>query len=733
MRSINIVIPRLMSWLLRVFDIPDAQHSIGRDPVLFAQWYVLGRDLVDWPEEAEQIALKERGKTIEIDRLAKVMQQLGFSAQLHGMGADQTRILMEGYVVHEWVTKNWTTFQALLDKSKERYCDIFSGDGKLLGDYARRVKELCGALDLSALQTEILEFAFTCALGGEFYSLMSSLAQRFKGRTRIWESIFNCTSSDLMTALARDGNLFRSGVLEPSDSAGLVRVNTYWIESFVESKGTFEEQLVEPLKAERNAGVMAVLDAPDMELAVNVLRGKKAKAKGVNLLLYGAVSLDKRKILLEMIDSSKREAWHLKFDDIPRGARRTAAYVAFRLMDKYPDRVLVIEQPGDILEEGGNNFLKMLFGIEMEAKPSRDGELFLTNFTTPAIWLLSETATFSSDTIARFVFHAPLKKADRHQRKKQMELLLSESKLGKVVQDKIIRLDGVSSLQIDSALQAASLSGATRGKVRDQAVLTAIQRSQKALGRDLTEKFKASVTQYSTDYLNCSGRFGPPQILEALQRTRQGALVFYGPPGTGKTQFVEHMAAQLGIPLIAKHASDLMSKYIGDNEKNIASMFEEAANEDAMLLLDEGDSFLRDRSFARSQWEISMVNELLQRMERFPGIFVVCTNLFSGLDAAALRRFTFKLEFGELTMDQRWNMFVNEAGLKAELSNLSRETKEKWWERLAFMPLLTPGDFATVQRQCKLLQTTLTPEEWLFQLEQEVKVKKKDPIRPELE
>lgn len=722
-----------MSWLLRVFDIPDAQYSIGRDPVLFAQWYALSRDLIAWPEEAEKIAEAERRKTIEIDRLAKVMQQLGFSAQLHGIGADQTRVLMEGYVVHEWVTNNWTSFQALLDTAKERYCGDLLTEVSLLSDYAKRVSELCTVLELSPLQTEILEFAFTCAIGGEFYGIMSSLAQRFKGRTRIWENIFNCTSNEMMTALARDGNLFRSGVLEPTDNAGLVRVNSYWIESFVENKGTFEEQLVEPLKAERNAGVMAVLDPADMELAVNVLRGKKAKTKGVNLLLYGAVSLDKRKILLEMLDNSKREAWHLKFDDIPRGARRTAAYVAFRLMDKYPDRALVIEQPGDILEEGGNSFLKMLFGIELETKPSRDGELFLTSFTTPAIWLLSDTLSLSSDTVARFVFHAPLKKADRHQRKKQMELLLAESKLGKAVQEKIIRLDGVSSLQIDSALQAASLAGATRGKVRDQAVFTAIQRSQKALGRDLTEKFKSSVTEYSMGFLNCSGRFGPEQILEALQRTRQGALVFYGPPGTGKTQFVEHMAAQLGIPLIAKHASDLMSKYVGDNEKNISSMFEEAANEDAMLLLDEGDSFLRDRSFARAQWEVTMVNELLQRMERFPGIFVVCTNLFSGLDAAALRRFTFKLEFGELTMDQRWNMFVNEAGLKTELKNLSAETKEAWWERLAFMPLLTPGDFATVQRQCKILQTTLKPEEWLFQLEQEVKVKKKDPIRPELE
>lgn len=732
MNSFNIVIPRLMGWLLRVFDIPDAQRAIGRDPVLFAQWYAMSRELLSWPEEAESIAQAERKKTIEIDRLAKVMQTLGFSS-LRGMGADQTRLLMEGYVVHDWVNSNWKMFEELLEEAKDKY----TGDGFVhappVGEYASRVDELAKVLDLTLAQVEILEFAFTCAVGGEFFGLMSALAQRFKGRTSIWESIFGYSSSELAEALSREGNLFRSGVLEPADAVGLVRVHSYWIESFVEAKGTLQEQLLAPLKEERNAGVMAVIDEADMKLAVNVLKGKKASQTGVNLLLYGASSLDKRRILLDMVNKSQFEAWHLKFDDIPRGARRTAAYVALRLLDKTPDRVLVVEKPGDILEETGNQLFKMLFGIEIEPRSSKDDEIFLTSFTTPAIWLLSDTHALASDTIARFVFHAPLKKADRHQRKNQMERLLTSSNLGKDVREKIVRLDGVSALQIDSALQAAALSGAMRGKARDHAVFQAIQRSQKALGRDLTEKFKTSVTQYSMELLNCSGRFGPTQIMEALQRTRQGTLVFYGPPGTGKTQFVEHMAAQLGIPLIAKHASDLMSKYVGDNEKNIADMFEEAVNEDAMLLLDEGDSFLRDRSFARAQWEVSMVNELLQRMERFPGIFVVCTNLFSGLDAAALRRFTFKLEFGELTPEQRWNMFVTEANLGDALNTLPPGTKEDWWERLAMMDLLTAGDFATVQRQCKILQISLTPTEWLTQLAQEVKVKKKEKARPEME
>ena len=152
-----------------------------------------------------------------------------------------------------------------------------------------------------------------------------------------------------------------------------------------------------------------------------------------------------------------------------------------------------------------------------------------------------------------------------------------------------------------------------------------------------------------------------------------------------------------------------------------------------MLLLDEGDSFLRDRTNARAAWEVTGVNELLQHMERFDGIFVVCTNLFQGLDAAAMRRFTFKLELLPLTPDQKWEMFVNETGLRGQLSKVPTANREKWFDRLVFMTQLCAGDFATVKRQCSILQVQLLPEEWLDQLELECKLKKSSSYRPEMD
>jgi SpoVK/Ycf46/Vps4 family AAA+-type ATPase len=304
---------------------------------------------------------------------------------------------------------------------------------------------------------------------------------------------------------------------------------------------------------------------------------------------------------------------------------------------------------------------------------------------------------------------------------------LKRLRLGKAAAEQILTLDGVSSAQLESAVKASRLIRPEKKSDRDQAILQAVRRSQRALSRDLTDRFKPSVTHYSLEYLNTAGRFSPQQILKSFRRRAKGSVLLYGPPGTGKTQFTEHLASELKLPLVSKSAAALLSKWLGDSEKNIAAAFEEAGAEDAILFFDEGDSFLRSRELAQHSWEVTQTNELLQRMERFEGIVVVATNLFRNLDTAALRRFTFKIEFRELDLSQRWKMFLAEAGLTQTIATVDPREKEKWEKRLLFMRYLTPGDFATVKRQCLVLDTALTPDEWLEQLEIECEIKSTSP------
>jgi SpoVK/Ycf46/Vps4 family AAA+-type ATPase len=178
------------------------------------------------------------------------------------------------------------------------------------------------------------------------------------------------------------------------------------------------------------------------------------------------------------------------------------------------------------------------------------------------------------------------------------------------------------------------------------------------------------------------------------------------------------MAHALGKPLMVRQTSDVASKYVGETEQNLARMFEEASAENAVLLLDEADSFLRSRRLAERNYEITEVNEMLQGMERFAGVFVCTTNLFDELDEAALRRFTFKIRFNPLTAEQRVRMFVAEA-LAGRVDALTAEQRG----RLLALDELAPGDFAAVQRQVEVLGAGFDADEFLSQLEGEHRVK----------
>jgi SpoVK/Ycf46/Vps4 family AAA+-type ATPase len=171
-------------------------------------------------------------------------------------------------------------------------------------------------------------------------------------------------------------------------------------------------------------------------------------------------------------------------------------------------------------------------------------------------------------------------------------------------------------------------------------------------------------------------------------------------------------------PLMIRQASDIVSKYVGETEQNMAKMFDEAQSEQAVLLLDEADSFLRSRKMAERSYEISEVNEMLQGMERYSGFFICTTTLVQELDEAALRRFTFKIQFKPLTPPQRERMFVAEA-LEGDATRFTDEQKH----RLRQLDVLAPGDFASVKRQVDVLGEAFEPDEFLSQLEAEHRVK----------
>lgn len=133
---------------------------------------------------------------------------------------------------------------------------------------------------------------------------------------------------------------------------------------------------------------------------------------------------------------------------------------------------------------------------------------------------------------------------------------------------------------------------------------------------------------------------------QSLLGSPGAVLLFHGQPGTGKTLCAEAIAGELGKSLWRLRVDELLSRWVGETEKNLAAVFRKAREAGDVVLLDEADSVLAARSGQSQRWETSMTNLLLQEIERFPGVLVLTTNRPDSLDPALERRVLAKVELG---------------------------------------------------------------------------------------
>jgi SpoVK/Ycf46/Vps4 family AAA+-type ATPase len=129
----------------------------------------------------------------------------------------------------------------------------------------------------------------------------------------------------------------------------------------------------------------------------------------------------------------------------------------------------------------------------------------------------------------------------------------------------------------------------------------------------------------------------------------KGVNVFFaGLPGTGKTMSAGIIAGELGLALYKIDLSSVVSKYIGETEKNLSSIFDEAQTSNAILFFDEADALFGKRSEVRDshdRYANIEVSYLLQRVEEYQGVVILATNLRKNMDDAFVRRMHFSIEF----------------------------------------------------------------------------------------
>ncbi|WDF77619.1 ATP-binding protein [Mucilaginibacter sp. KACC 22773] len=177
-------------------------------------------------------------------------------------------------------------------------------------------------------------------------------------------------------------------------------------------------------------------------------------------------------------------------------------------------------------------------------------------------------------------------------------------------------------------------------------------------------------------------------------------VLFYGPPGTGKTLTAALLGKEYDKDVYRIDLSQIVSKYIGETEKNLENVFRKAETKDWILFFDEADALFGKRTNVQSahdKYANQEVSYLLQRVEDFPGLMILASNFKNNLDDAFLRRFHSVVHFPMPNATERQNLWNKTlpAGLKLDASINLKELAEQF--ELTGASILSAVHYATLQ------------------------------------
>ena len=417
--------------------------------------------------------------------------------------------------------------------------------------------------------------------------------------------------------------------------------------------------------------------------------------RGVNVLLYGPPGTGKTQFCRTLAhrlgitmhsvgeaDDQGREP--------SRGERLQELRLAQRALGGCRNSILLFDEMEDLLCDPSSMFPWFLSPTSRSRRNSGGSKVFMNRLLektrVPTLWTTNAARQTCPTVLRRMMF--------------ALELRQPSPRVRARIWARQLNRQGIPSLESDAQALAREFdvspgvaAGATAAaRLIDGGDIATVRRGVHSLSRLLhgekpprraPGEFDPALIRTETDATELADRL-------AERGARRFSLCLQGPPGTGKSAFVRYLAERIGLELVQKRASDLMSKWVGDTEKLIAEAFAEARDQKHFLVFDEADSLLSDRRFAHRNWEISQVNEMLTWMENHPLPFACTTNFGEHLDPATLRRFDFKLRLDFLAPEQAVAAFRVFFGLVAPL-----EVQE--------LSGVTPGDFALVRRRAEIL------------------------------
>ena len=397
-----------------------------------------------------------------------------------------------------------------------------------------------------------------------------------------------------------------------------------------------------------------------------------------NILIYGKPGTGKTemaKVICSDLGFSLYSSSSSDEEQTP-AQRRSSLVSAQCFLEKRDDSVLLMDEAEDVF---GVN------GFESDSKSKLFFHRILDKNPVPTIWICNSVWRVDPAHLRRFSYVLEMPSLSRKHRER---VWLRVSKRHNVpfdseeIRERVRKYPVVPSL-IDRAVQNAAITG-------DTVMIDKTLESFRGVLSMPKEDNLLSLDDdtFSVGLFNTDMDLFPMIVSVIAQDIRRFSMLLYGVSGSGKSLFARYLADRIGLPVLFKRASDLLSPYVGQTERNIADAFNEAKDDEALLIFDEADSLLRDRNYASRSWEVTQVNEMLTQMEHHPLPFVCTTNLMSDIDSASFRRFTFKVRYDYLTQKQvqtAFRLFFNQ--------ELPDGVQFKY---------LTPGDFANVARQVSI-------------------------------
>lgn len=521
--------------------------------------------------------------------------------------------------------------------------------------------------------------------------------------------LLDATPDDIATILRRSGPLARAGLL-CIDSGG-----HYTLQGKFDLPAGFADRIfmphADPFEIFRRNFVpapAASLSAqqfehlqPELDRMVRYLRHcVTQRQEGVNILIYGPPGTGKTELARTLAGMVEAQLFEVAVtddeDERIEGVQRLTSYaLSQRILASRSQAVILFDEVEDIAEAIANDDGPA--PLRTRRKPSKGwfNKTLETN-PVPAIFVSNRIAHIDPAHRRRFDMHLHLEVPPTAVRTRMLQeqtahLGVSPAWCARLAQHEAMSPAMIARTgRVTAALREAGVD--TQPEPLFEDLLSASLRAQ---GMDaVLPKADADLLEHDLDLVRTDADVHA--LLEGLRRSGSGRLCFHGPPGTGKTALARSLAQRLGVQTLIRRASDLLSPYVGESEQQIAQAFDSARRSRAMLIVDEADSFLASRSHGdKRNWEISLVNEFLQQMEAFPGIFIATTNLLDRMDEACLRRFDAKIEFRTLAPAQVLEMLRRAARTLAL-------TDEPEARHAGALDALTPGDFATVLRQARL-------------------------------